>query len=197
MLQGFVHLRRVAAVVCAVGCGILLFVRTSAAQPDSSQMSGPLSTAFDIHAGAGIYSDRPMKTGLRLSYEVPIGSMILSPALEVMSGGNDTAPKSAALNYFDEFNTCYGLDLWVRAPLLRRTAPGANESFFSFGFQFLVWGDRASAGVPLSYSYDIGLSRSSELDLSVVATPMVFLGRSALVNLTILAGFRFPSNDAY
>ncbi len=154
-------------------------------------LSPPLTSGFGVRAGAALFNDAEAKFAAQAFYQVPIGSVLLSPGFVLMTGGNGLAALS-------EFNSSFGLELWIIFPGLRKSSNVSNESFGSFGGEFMIWGDRVSAGIPLAYSYDIGLTSKMSLDLTGSVTPMFFLGgERMLVSFSILAGLRFTGQDEY
>jgi hypothetical protein len=177
----------------------LLFchVRTVGAQLRDSitssdqQLTAPITSAFGFRLGAAYFNDGEAKFVTHAYYQIPIGAVLLSPGLVLMTGGN-------GLSAYSEFNSSFGLELWFIFPGQRKKKLGGNESFGSFGGEFMIWGDRASAGVPIAYSYDLGISNSTSLELTAMITPLIFLGgEGTRVYFSILAGLRFPGQDEY
>jgi hypothetical protein len=159
------------------------------ATPDSNVvMLPPMRSAFGIRAGWVAFTQREPKVAVTAFYQVPIGSVLFTPEVTLLTGGD-------TMSILSEGNSAFEFGVRVALPFTPRGSTG-TEMFGGFGFGLTVWGDRASANIPLSFSVDYPLSSSVQLDLTALVSPFVYLGGEGKdVLFGILVGFRFPSTQ--
>ena len=114
----------------------------SFATPDSSVAIRPsMRSAFGIRAGWVGFTQREPKLAVNAFYQVPIGSVLFSPEVSLLTVGDSLAILS-------EGNSAFEFGVRVVVPFTPRGSTG-TEMFGGFGLGLTVWGDRASANIPL------------------------------------------------
>ncbi len=161
----------------------------SFATPDSNVVIlPPMRSAFGIRAGWVGFTQREPKVAVTAFYQVPIGAVLFSPEVTLLSVGD-------TMRILSEGNSAFEFGVRVALPFTPRGSTG-TEMFGGFGLGLTVWGDRASANIPLTFSVDYPLSSSVQLDLTALVSPFVYLGGEGKdVLFGILVGFRFPSSQ--
>ncbi|GEM_PF-5264206 len=188
-------------------CSLLLTavaIGPAQAQVDSNIANGRIYDAFGLRIGVAGNDLGTASPAIQNPFDAPpVGTGIrplLSPYYEAHLEPGLTAVASMmlvyrsfhALDLSDTRFESYGFNVGVRwEPACRNGRAASTHLFFLPGLGFDTFDDRVSVSLPLQAGALVPLGRATQLELSGIVTPELFLGVGPGMYYGITAGIRF------